>query len=200
MKKYSAGIVHKGFWFLEFKKYFELEREGKTKAEIKELQLKENIFAAPSADYGKNMFSDVAKRNAAVPIEIKNIFDQLDVENQKLVVLFAIMRTDLLFFEFVYHACREDKIIFNKEYSKLVAINFFKIKQSQDEEAARFTDATVNRMCGAYGTYLRQAGYTIEASDSKKMLYKNIVLDYRLNEILKKEELSPYYKAILGVR
>ena len=44
-KEYSAGIVSKGFWFLEFKKFLELLIEGKSESEIKELQEEKNIFS-----------------------------------------------------------------------------------------------------------------------------------------------------------
>ena len=37
-REYSAGIVSKGFWFLEFKKFLGLLREGKSEIEIRKLQ------------------------------------------------------------------------------------------------------------------------------------------------------------------
>ena len=61
-KEYSAGIVSKGFWFLEFKKFLELLIEGKSESEIKELQEEKNIFSAPSKDYGKRIISEINKK------------------------------------------------------------------------------------------------------------------------------------------
>ena len=47
-KEYSAGMVKLSFWFLEFRKVIELLNSGKTINEIKEMNIKENIFAAPT--------------------------------------------------------------------------------------------------------------------------------------------------------
>ena len=36
-REYSAGIVSKGFWFLEFKKYLELLKIGNNENEIRKI-------------------------------------------------------------------------------------------------------------------------------------------------------------------
>jgi hypothetical protein len=44
-KEYSAGMVKLSFWFLEFRKVIELLNSGKTINEIKDMNIKENIFS-----------------------------------------------------------------------------------------------------------------------------------------------------------
>ena len=43
-REYSAGIVSKGFWFLEFKKFLEFLKDGKNENEIRKMQEEENFF------------------------------------------------------------------------------------------------------------------------------------------------------------
>lgn len=77
--KYSAGIVSKGFWFQEFKKYNNLLAEGYEDVEIKKMQEEENILLAPSKDYGKRMINEVSRRTKVLPKEISSIFNSLPV-------------------------------------------------------------------------------------------------------------------------
>ena len=145
-KEYSAGIVSKGFWFLEFKKFLELLIEGKSESEIKELQEEKNIFSAPSKDYGKRIISEINKRIKVLPKEIKELFFESDTGTQKVINLLSIMRTNKLFFEYVYNSYRNELLLGTKEYNPGVAMKFLKEKAEQNEEVAKFSEKTLKRM------------------------------------------------------
>ena len=137
-KEYSAGIVSKGFWFLEFKKFLELLIEGKSESEIKELQEEKNIFSAPSKDYGKRIISEINKRIKVLPEEIKELFFKSDTGTQKVINLLSIMGTDKLFFEYVYNSYRNELLLGTKEYNPGIVMKFLKEKAEQNERG-RFT-------------------------------------------------------------
>lgn len=194
--KYTAGAVGKGFWFLEFKSYIQLINKGLSAKEIREIQKNENVLLAPSELYGLKMIGEVSRREKALPKEIVELYFDLDVSNQKLVTALSIMLTDRLFFEFVNEVYREGIIQSKKTFNNSSIRIFLKNKSEQVDQVANYTDVTKRRLAGAYKTYLREAGLLLvnEGEDT----YQRVLIDQRLEEILKQPNLINYYKALTG--
>ena len=195
-REYSAGIVSKGFWFLEFKKYLELLKNGNNENEIKKMQDEENIFSAPSKDYGKRIISEINKRIKVLPEEIKELFFKSDTGTQKVINLLSIMGTDKLFFEYVYNSYRNELLLGTKEYNPGIVMKFLKEKAEQNEEVAKFSETTLKRMQGTYGNYLKEAGLLEEKN--KEILYGKVYLDYELEKLLRENNMEIYIKTLKG--
>ena len=195
-REYSAGIVSKGFWFLEFKKFLEFLKDGKNENEIRKMQEEENIFSAPSKDYGKRIFSEINKRIKVLSGEIKELFFESDTGTQKIINLLSIMVTDKLFFEYVYNSYRNELLLGTKEYNPGVVMKFLKEKAEQNEEVAKFSEKTLKRMQGTYGNYLKEAGLLEEKN--KEILYGKVYLDYELEKLLRENNMEIYIKALKG--
>jgi hypothetical protein len=195
--KYSAGIVSKGFWFQEFKKYIGLLQEGKSELEIKELQEKGNILLAPSPDYGKKMIGEITKRIKALPKDIVELFFNLNVSDQKIINLLGIMMTDRLFFEFIYEVYREELILGTINFEDSNIRVFLKNKSEQSGKVAGFTEQTKRRLAGAYKTYLKEANLLVE--ENNILIYHKVIIDIQLENMIKKATLYPYLKALTGV-
>lgn len=195
-REYSAGIVSKGFWFLEFKKFLEFLKDGKNENEIRKMQEKENIFSAPSKDYGKKIFSEINKRIKVLSGEIKELFFESDTGTQKIINLLSIMVTDKLFFEYVYNSYRNELLLGTKEYNPGVVMKFLKEKAEQNEEVAKFSEKTLKRMQGTYGNYLKEAG--LLEGKNKEILYGKVYLDYELEKLLRENNMEIYIKALKG--
>ena len=195
-REYSAGIVSKGFWFLEFKKFLEFLKNGKNEIEIRKLQDEENIFSASSKDYGKRIISEVNKRIKILPEGIKELFFKSDTGTQKVINLLSIMGTDKLFFEYVYNSYRNELLLGTKKYNPGIVMKFLKEKAEQNEEVAKFSEKTLKRMQGTYGNYLKEAGLLEE--NKGKILYRKIYLDYELENLLRENKMEMYIKALKG--
>ena len=195
-REYSAGIVSKGFWFLEFKKFLEFLENGKNEIEIRKLQDEENIFSASSKDYGKRIISEVNKRIKILPEEIKELFFKSDTGTQKVINLLSIMGTDKLFFEYVYNSYRNELLLGTKEYNPGIVMKFLKEKAEQNEEVAKFSEKTLKRMQGTYGNYLKEAGLLEEKN--KEILYGKVYLDYELEKLLMENNMEVYIKTLKG--
>ena len=61
-KEYSAGMVKLSFWFAEFRKVNELLSNGKTLPEIKQMNVQENIFSAPTQERAIQISNTVSTR------------------------------------------------------------------------------------------------------------------------------------------
>lgn len=195
-REYNAGIVSKGFWFLEFKKFLEFLKNGKNEIEIRKLQDEENIFSASSKDYGKRIISEINKRIKILPEGIKELFFKSDTGTQKVINLLSIMGTDKLFFEYVYNSYRNELLLGTKEYNPGIVMKFLKEKAEQNEEVAKFSEKTLKRMQGTYGNYLKEAGLLEEKN--KKILYGKVYLDYELEKLLRENNMEIYVKTLKG--
>jgi len=197
-KEYSAGMVKLPFWFSEFKKMISLMNSGKTLSEIKNLNVKENIFSAPTEARAIQIFNTVSTRVKALDQSFYSLFEQSDVTNQKLIALIAVMESDSLFFDFMYEVYREKLIIGIEEISDSDISVFFKDKQIQNERVAKWTDHTIKTLGKSYKTVLMESGI-LDRSIGVKRIIKPI-LDRSLEQKLKDSGMEMTLRALTGVR
>lgn len=110
-KEYSAGAVKLSFWFLEFKKAVQLFYEGKTKEDIKQLSINDNIFATSTKERAKQISLTVTARIQSLDESFYTLFLNGDAATQKLFNLAAVMASDTLFFDFMYEIIRDKFIL-----------------------------------------------------------------------------------------
>ena len=123
--EYSAGMVSCLFWLSETRKTAELLIDGKDKNEIKELVVKENIYQVRAADRAIRIFGVAVKRIESLPENLINHIAKGDIGTAKLFVLLSILKTDLLFFEFVHEVYRQAIILGENKITDRNINNFF---------------------------------------------------------------------------
>lgn len=197
-KEYSAGTVKLSFWFSEFRKVIQLLNSGKTMDEIKTMNIEENIFAAPTAARATQIFNTVSTRVKSLNESFYNLFEKSNVATQKLIVLLAVMKTDSLFFDFIYEVYREKLMIGNNRISDTDIRVFFKNKQLQSEKVAKWTDYTLKRLGSCYKTMLMEAGVTDRASGDRELLKP--ILDIALEKCMRDHGMELFIHAMTGVR
>lgn len=197
-KNYSAGMVKLSFWFLESKKMVALLNSGMEFDEIKKLNLESNIFAAPTQARAIQMYNTISTRLKALDRSLYSLFDQLDVSNQKLLVLISIMASDTLFFDFMYEVFREKLIIGMNEIADRDVNVFFKDKQSQNDRVAKWTDYTLKRLGDCYKTLLMEAGVLNKTTGQREIIRP--LIDRSLESNLKKQNMDLYISIFQGIR
>lgn len=197
-KRYSASAVKVSFWFAEFRKVMQMLGRGYGMSEIKELNLRENIFSASTPLRAKQIFQTVSGRVLALDADISALFLSSDLATQKLIALVAAMAYDELFFDFVYEVVREKMIMGNDQLTDSDIRVFFKEKQEQDESVARWTDATFVRLAKCYKTMLYEAGI-INKDVGARIIIPPIV-DPQLQGWLEDHGMTRYAKALTGER
>lgn len=196
--EYSAGMVKRSFWFSEFRRAIQHLNAGKTIAEIKKMNIKENIFAAPTQARAIQIFNTVVRRIKSLDQAFYLLFEQSDVSMQKIITLIAIMATDSLFFDFVYEVYREKLILGSDELADSDIRIFFKNKQMQSEKVAIWTDYTLKRLGTCYKTLLMEAGITDRSTGNRKILKP--ILDKSLEDCLRANGMEIMIHVLTGVR
>ena len=197
-KEYSAGMVKLSFWFAEFRKVIELLSSGKTLREIKQMNVQENIFSAPTQARAIQIFNTVSTRVKGLDSSFYAVFAKSDISTQKFIALIAVMQTDSLFFDFVYEVYREKLILGIDELADSDVGIFFKNKQLQSEKVAKWTDYTLKRLGTCYKTMLMEAGLIDQGTGTRKILKP--ILDKALEECLKVNGMETTLRALTGVR
>ena len=197
-KEYSAGMVKLSFWFAEFRRVIELLQSGKTLPEIKQLNIQENIFSAPTQARAIRIFNTVATRVKCLEPSFYPLFQQSDLSTQKLIALIAVMKSDSLFFDFVYEVYRDKLILGIDELADSDISVFFKNKQLQSEKVAKWTDYTLKRLGTCYKTMLMESGLIDQGTGTRKILKP--ILDKDLEECLKVNGMETTLRALTGVK
>ena len=104
--KYSAGLLSQSFWFIEFKKIVKHTNDGKSIDEIRALCLEDNLLGISKAYRAKRIYGYIINRVRTLDSTLIKLFCDSDLSTQKLINLITILRTDRLFFEFVYEVYR----------------------------------------------------------------------------------------------
>lgn len=195
--KYSAGMVSKPFWFAEFKKVIKLLHDGYSFDDIKKMNLEENLFGVAKEYRGKEIYNCVSARAKVFTDEMINLFCASDIATQKVMALISVLKTDKLFYEFLYEVYREKVIIGIMELEDSDISIFFKNKQAQDETVASWKDYTLKKLRNSYINYLRDAGMIFESGSKKEITPP--ILDVALERYLQSQNEQHLIKALTGV-
>lgn len=194
-KAYSAGAVKVAFWFQEFRTFIELLSEGKTYAEIKELNEQENIFGASTVTRKRQIYSTVSARARAMDESFVPLFMRVDAVAQKQLALAAVMAQDTLFHEFVYEVIHEKLVLCNYELTDADMEKFFRRKQVQDERAAAWTEATFHRLGRTYRGILTGAGILEKKNKDPRHIYAPL-LDLSVEKWLQEHDMAEVVHAL----
>lgn len=197
MMKYSAGMVSQVFAFVEAKKLAELLSKGLTKEETWEKVESENLFQLRNATRLRRTFNYVYMRLASLPEEMLKLLPVLDAENAKILVLISIMKTDLLFFEFVYEVYRGKIIVGEKTIQNRDMNTFFDEKVIQSDIVSSWSECGIQKLKNCYLKNLADAGLL---ETTKNRVIKPALVNYRLEEMLEKYDMGTYLNAVKGER
>ena len=130
------------------------------------------------------------------PEEVLEYFVRVDVNSAKIFVLISVLKSDKLFFEFMYEVFREhivlgDLTLKNKDFEM-----FFDNKSYQSDIVSEWVDETLGRLKRAYNTMLSEAG-VLDTSCNERVILLPFI-DLKFKDILIKNDLGTYLYAITG--
>lgn len=196
MEAYSAGLMSQSFWFVEFKKVVKLVSDGKSQNEIKSVCAEENLFGAVNMYRAKRIAGYLTNRVSALDAREIQMFIESDLATQKLLNLIAILRTDQLFFAFLFEVYREKILLGIPVVEDSDANIFFKNKGTQSTVVEGWKETTKAHLRQCYFNYMVDAN--LLALDGKTRRITPPVLDIALERYLEAKGESSLIKAITG--
>ena len=125
--EYKSTIKSRPYLYKETKKASSLVNEGLDVDYIKEKSLQDNIFQLESEARKKEVASIITARLKDLDKQIIYSIENSNVETSKVLVLYAILKTDRLFFEFINEVYKE-KILLKDLFIKDKDFNLFFLK------------------------------------------------------------------------
>lgn len=183
--EYKSTIKSRPFFFNESRKVASLVVKGFKDCEIKNKAKDDNIFQVNTETRRSEIASIVLRRVKA----IDNFFiDKLangDIATGKQIVVYAIMKTDRLFFEFMYEVFREKLLLRDFTLQDKDFNIFFNRKIEQNEKVASWDDYTIYKIKQVYIRILFEAGFIKEQKNDREIVKPIVEEDvvFRIKEI-----------------
>jgi Putative inner membrane protein (DUF1819). len=191
--EYSATLTGASFLLYELKQVLKLKKQGFTDAEIKKKVIEENVFEYKFTSSLKRIVPSVIRRANALDESIHDWVLNSPLEVGKVINLYAIMKTDKLFFEFMNEVIREKFDANNYLLEKKDLNVFFVTKAEQDEKMSKWTEQTISKLKQVYMKLLYEAGLL---RDKKSGELSRILLDEDIKRHLTYVGDSAYLRAI----
>ena len=170
--EYSSVLTGAGFMLYEVKQVAKLKQQGYSDKEIRYKVLEENIFQHEKLSSVKRAMPYILKRVDLLDELLMQLLIDEPYEVGKVINLYAIMKFDRLFYEFMKEVVAE-KLNNNDYYLDKVDVNvFFAAKMEQSTFMAGWSDTTVAKL---------------------KQVFKKILLNASLLKDLKSNELNRLY-------
>jgi len=194
--EYKSTIKSRPFLFKETKKAAYLINKGFKDFEIKDKAKNDNIFQVNTEARRSEIASIVLQRLKVIDDFLIEKIVNGEIGTSKQVVIYAIMKTDRLFFEFMYEVFREKMLLRDFTLQDKDFNIFFDRKKEQSERVASWTDYTFYKLKQVYIRILFEAGFIKDQKKDREIVKPIIEEDvaYHLKEIGD----TKYLNALIG--
>jgi hypothetical protein len=175
--EYSATLTGASFLFYEFKQVVSLKEQELEDSDIKERVLTENLFQYQVKTSLKRSLPSVLRRVDVLDGTLRKMVLEESLEMGKIINLYAIMKTDRLFFEFLNEVIREKLESNNYLFEKKDLNVYIASKAEQDAGVAGWTEQTVNKLKQVYVKVLYESGLL---KDKKTGELSRLLMDEQL--------------------
>ncbi|NEW03266.1 DUF1819 family protein [Bacillus megaterium] len=190
---YSATLTGASFLLYELKQVLKHKRQGLSDSEIKKKIIEDNLFNYQATPSLKRIAPSVLRRANVLDAFLQELVMSSPLEVGKIINLYAIMKTDKLFFEFMNELIREKLNSNNYLFEKKDLNIFFMTKAEQSEKVASWTELTVNKLKQVYIKLLYEAGLL---RDKKSGELSRFLLDENIKRHLIDIGETVYLKAM----
>ncbi|MGE7923345.1 DUF1819 family protein [Viridibacillus arvi] len=191
--EYSSVLTGAGFMLYEVKQVAKLKEQGYSDKEIRYKVLEENIFQYDKLTSVKRALPYILKRVDLLDDSLRQLLIEESFEVGKVINLYAIMKFDLLFFEFMQDVMQE-KLDNNNYYLDKVDVNaFFEEKMEQSEFMSSWSESTVAKLKQVFKKILLQVGLL---KDLKSGELSRLLIDDRIRDQLQRIGDIKYLKAM----
>ena len=194
--EYKSTIKSKPFLYKEMKKAAELINQGFKDFEIKSMARNDNIFQVNTEERKSEIASIVIQRLKAIDDFLVEKIVNGEIGTSKQVVVYSIMKTDRLFFEFMYEVFREKILMGDSTLQDKDFDIFFSRKKEQSKKVASWTNYTFYKLKQVYIRILFEAGF-VKGQKSDRVIVKPII-EEEIVQHLKKIGDEKYLNSLMG--
>lgn len=196
--KYRSTIKTRPFFYIESKKMAELLMQRVEETELKQIVIRENLFQMNTERRRKEVASTILPRLKQLDEFLLNHLVNGDTATSKLIVLYSILKTDRLFYEFMNEVFREKVSVLDMKLTNQDFSTFFENKRQQSETVASWKDYTFYKLQQVYIRILFEAGLLKTQKEPREML--NGMMNMKVKEHLLMNGEQIYVEILTGER
>ena len=149
-KRYTTTLNTRPFLYNETKRIAELLYKGVDPKEIKERVEEQNLFQLASKHRATGFNNVIQKRLKALDEALLEFFLTSDTQTSKAILLYALLKVDSLFYEWMREVVWDKFLILDVTLSKSETASFLARKSEQNETVQNWTEPTKRRLIDAY--------------------------------------------------
>lgn len=193
---YVATNMTVGLMYKELKLTSQMIQQGLTLKEIRQKSYEDNIYQARSENFKKTVTSILLTRIKTLDDNLINMLSNANIDLEKQIAIYSVMKSDRLFFEFMREVYAEKiKNKENKIYSKDIE-EFMQRKREQDPKVESWKNTTTNRLRSSYVGMLYDSNYAKKNKDYIEIIVP--IIDSKLETYLKEINEKYYLDAMNG--
>jgi|SRR5699024_4330989 len=191
--KYSSSLNGATFLLFELKQVIKLKLKGYSDQEIRRMVQEDNIFQFNNKGRITRVLPTVMRRAQVIDSFLGDAFLGSSVEMSNAINLYAIMKTDLIFSEFMVEVVGEHLNEGNYYIDKKDMNTFFREKAEQSETISSWSEINQEKLKRAMLTVLFEAGILIKRKNEQ---INPLILDEDVKLHLKDIGDEQYIKAL----
>jgi hypothetical protein len=197
-KPYSSAIKKTPYKYAISKKIAELILKRMDKNEVFNECYNNNYINVESTDRRREITNVIYGRLISIDDTLLRAFFEGDLETSKFILVYAIAKTDSLFFDFMFEVYR-DALLGNKNYISIDDFeNFFIAKKEYDEIVSSWSQCTISDLTQGYRNILVDSGLGIRVKRNIKAIKP--LIHPQIFEHIKNIGDGEYLMALLGVK
>lgn len=195
--EYKSTIKSRPYLYKETKKAAGLINKGLQIKDLKNESLENNIFQVETETRMKELASIIGMRLKELDSYLIQKIESSNIETSKLIVLYAILKNDRLFFEFMNEVYKEkiilkDLFIRDKDFGV-----FFQNKREQSDKVDSWSEYTFKKLKQVYIRILFESGLIANQKGDRQIVLP--IIDSEVKDYIYKLGDKVYINAILGI-
>jgi len=177
--EYNATMSGEPYLYFETKQVAKLILQDLKKEEMQEKIREENLFQYRTTKNISKMFNASYRRLCTLDARLIDMVVNSYNENSRLVVLYAIMKSNRLFYEFMDEVIKEKCQLKQYNLKKSDIIAFLKEKAEYSEVVAGWHDYTYNKLAQVFVRVLAESGFL---NNTKEKIISPPILNSELRD------------------
>ena len=195
--EYKSTIKSRPYLYKETRKAASLVNNGLQIDDLKNESLKNNIFQVDTETRMKELASIITVRLKELDEYLIQKIESSNIETSKMIVIYAILKNDRLFFEFMNEIYKE-KILLKDLYLRDKDFNtFFQNKREQSDKVNSWSEYTFKKLKQVYIIILFESGLIANQKGDREIVIP--IINDEVKDYIYKIGNKIYINAILGI-
>ncbi len=196
-KPYSSAIKKTPYKYSIAKIIGKLIHDGLDYDEVYKKCFDENYIQIDSLDRRREIINVIYKRLCSLDNYLLEEFLNGDVATSKFILVYAIAKTDSLFFDFLFEKYRESLLNFERNYLSIEDFDsFFESKKQEDLIVSKWGGFTIQCLTKGYRNILVESG--LGRREKKIIITEKVMIHPAVEEHIKLIGDKEFLKAMLG--